>query len=53
MTMLLLVGVSIGFALSVLTVNNFYANKAFTAGVNLVKSQIAKLIPKQNTQQNR
>jgi hypothetical protein len=53
MNMLLLVGVSIGFALSVLTVNNFYANKTFTASTNLVKSQIAKLIPKQNAQQTR
>jgi hypothetical protein len=43
MNMLLLVGVSIGFALSVLTANNFYTNKTFTASANLAKSQIDKI----------
>jgi len=32
--MLLLAGVSVGFALSVLTANNFHSEKAFTSGVN-------------------
>jgi hypothetical protein len=36
MHMLLLVGVSVVFALSVLTANNFYAEKAFTSSVNHV-----------------
>jgi hypothetical protein len=34
MHMLLLVGVSVGFALSVLTSNNFYSEKSFTSSVN-------------------
>jgi hypothetical protein len=36
MHMLLLVGVSVGFALSVLTANNFHSEKAFTSSVNQV-----------------
>jgi hypothetical protein len=36
MHMLLLVGISVGFALSVLTSNNFYAEKSFTSSVNHV-----------------
>jgi hypothetical protein len=32
--MLLLIGVSVGFALSVLTSNNFYSEKAFTSSLN-------------------
>jgi hypothetical protein len=36
MHMLLLVGISVGFALSVLTTNNFYAEKSFTSSVNQV-----------------
>jgi hypothetical protein len=32
--MLLLIGVSVGFALSVLTSNNFYAEKIFTSSAN-------------------
>jgi hypothetical protein len=32
--MLLLIGVSVGFALSVLTSNNFYSEKTFTSSVN-------------------
>jgi uncharacterized protein (DUF111 family) len=34
MHMLLLVGISVGFALSVLTTNNFYAERSFTSSVN-------------------
>ncbi len=34
MHMLLLIGVSVGFALSVLTSNNFYSEKVFTSSVN-------------------
>jgi len=34
MHMLLLVGVSVGFALSVLTSNNFHSEKTFTSSVN-------------------
>ncbi len=34
MHMLLLIGVFVGFALSVLTLNNFYAEKAFTSSAN-------------------
>lgn len=34
MHMLLLIGVSIGFALSVLTHNNFYSEKTFTSSAN-------------------
>ncbi len=34
MHMLLLIGVSVGFALSVLTSNNFYAERVFTSSVN-------------------
>ncbi len=34
MHMLLLIGISVGFALSVLTSNNFYAEKVFTSSVN-------------------
>jgi hypothetical protein len=34
MHMLLLVGVSVGFALSTLTLNNFYSEKVFTSSVN-------------------
>ncbi len=36
MHMLLLIGVSVGFALSVLTSNNFYSEKVFTSSVNQV-----------------
>lgn len=36
MHMLLLIGVSVGFALSVLTSNNFYSEKTFTSSVNQV-----------------
>ncbi len=36
MNMLLLVGVSVGFALSVLASNNFYSEKVFTSSVNQV-----------------
>jgi hypothetical protein len=32
--MLLLIGISVGFALSVLTSNNFYSEKAFTSSAN-------------------
>jgi hypothetical protein len=42
MHMLLLVGISVGFALSVLTSNNFYAEKAFTSSVNHAQSQTAQ-----------
>ena len=38
MHMLLLIGVSIGFALSVLTHNNFYSEKTFTSSVNSLKN---------------
>ena len=34
MHMLLLIGVSVGFALSVLTSNNFYSEKTFTSSAN-------------------
>jgi hypothetical protein len=34
MHMVLLVGVSVGFALNTLTSNNFYAEKVFTSSVN-------------------
>jgi hypothetical protein len=34
MHMLLLIGISVGFALSALTSNNFYSEKVFTASVN-------------------
>jgi len=34
--MLLLIGVSVGFALSVLTPNSFYSEKVFTSSVNQV-----------------
>ena len=34
MHMLLLIGVSVGFVLSVLTSNNFYSEKTFTSSVN-------------------
>ncbi len=34
MHMMLLIGVSVGFALSVLTSNNFYSEKVFTSSVN-------------------
>jgi len=36
MHMLLLVGVSVGYVLSVLTSNNFYAEKVFTSSANQV-----------------
>jgi hypothetical protein len=36
MHMLLLIGISVGFALSVLTSNNFYAERSFTSSVNHV-----------------
>jgi hypothetical protein len=36
MNMLLLVGISVGFALSLLTSNNFYAERSFTSSVNQV-----------------
>jgi hypothetical protein len=39
MHMLLLIGVSLGFALSVLTSNNFYSEKTFTSSVNSLKNQ--------------
>jgi hypothetical protein len=34
MHMLLLIGVSVGFALSVLTSNNFYSERTFTSSAN-------------------
>ena len=36
MHMLLLVGISVGFVLSLLTSNNFYAERAFASSVNHV-----------------
>ncbi len=50
MHMLLLIGVSVGFALSVLTSNNFYSEKTFTSSVNQwecneMKSERCKNLP--------
>jgi len=39
MHMLLLIGVSVGFALSVLTHNNFYSEKTFTSSANQWKNE--------------
>ena len=52
MHMLLLVGVSVGFVLSVLTFNNFYAERTFTASMNYLKNQVELKIElkKQNEQ---
>jgi len=48
MHMLLLVGVSVGFALSVLTSNNFYSEKSFTSSVNSAEKQLSKTLPLPN-----
>ena len=42
MHMLLLIGVSVGFALSVLTFNNFHAEKSFTSSVNHWECNVMK-----------
>jgi len=49
--MLLLVGISVGFVLSVLTFNNFYAERTFTASMNYLKNQVD--LKKQNEQLKR
>lgn len=63
MHMLLLVGISVGFALSLLTSNNFYAERSFTSSVNQVacnemKSEscqklIARVSNSQGVQENK
>uniref|UniRef100_A0A7C5WZB1 Uncharacterized protein n=1 Tax=Thermocrinis ruber TaxID=75906 RepID=A0A7C5WZB1_9AQUI len=44
MHMLLLIGVSVGFALSVLTANNFYSERTFTSSANQWMCNEAKAV---------
>jgi hypothetical protein len=43
MNMVLLVGVSVGFAVSVLTVNNFYSEKTFISSTHSTEKQLSKI----------
>jgi uncharacterized membrane-anchored protein YhcB (DUF1043 family) len=43
MNMMLLVGVSVGFTLSVLTLNSFYAQKTFTASLKKTEWQLKQI----------
>ncbi len=53
MNMLLLVGVSVGFALSVLTSNNFYSEKTFISSAHSTEKRLSKtLTPPNNLPQS-
>jgi hypothetical protein len=52
MNMLLLTGVSIGFAVSVLVPNNFYPEKTFIASAYSTEKQVSKTMNKILTQLN-
>lgn len=45
MNMLLLTGLSLGLSLSILSANNFYADKVTTSSVNNVNKQIVYNMP--------
>jgi hypothetical protein len=46
MNMVLLVGVSVGFAVSVLTANNFYSEKAFVSSTHSTEKRVSKTMNK-------
>jgi hypothetical protein len=46
--MLLLVGVSVGFAVSVLVSNSFYAEKTFIASSNSAEKRLSKIFTRPN-----
>ena len=48
MNMLLLVGVSVGFAVSLLTSNNFYSEKTFTSSANSIQKQLSEKLTRPN-----
>ena len=44
MNMVLLVGVSVGFAVSVLTANNFYSEKTFVSSTHSTEKRLSKVL---------
>jgi len=48
MNMFLLVGVSVGFAVSVLVSNSFYSEKTFMASANSAEKQLSKTLTRPN-----
>jgi|YNPBryunderm2012_1023409.scaffolds.fasta_scaffold04636_3 hypothetical protein len=44
MNMVLLVGVSVGFAVSVLTSSNFYSEKTFISSAHSTEKQLSKIL---------
>jgi len=48
MNMLLLVGVSVGFAVSVLVSNSFYAEKTFTTSAHSAEKRLSKVLIRPN-----
>ncbi len=48
MHMLLLIGVSVGFALNVLASNNFYSEKTFISSAHSTEKRLSKILTRPN-----